>query len=74
MSVPAISSAPPNPPASSSAATVAPARAADGDYKAANARNAHTRDSDGDYKPLTSATATSSPAAQASLSSLKVGG
>jgi hypothetical protein len=52
-----------------------PARAADGDYKAANVRTSQTRDSDGDYKPLTSSPAAQSSAGvQASLNSLKVGG
>jgi hypothetical protein len=52
-------------------------RAADGDYKVANAHSSHVKDKDGDYKAVG---ATASPAAQSSsavqvlLSSLKVGG
>jgi len=52
-------------------------RAADGDYKVANAYSSHVKDKDGDYKPAgaaTSAAAQSSSAVQALLSSLKVGG
>lgn len=72
MSVAAISSAPSLPPAVS---TAAPARAADGDYKTANAKSVRTMDNDGDYKAIRSSAASqSAPAVQASLNSLKAGG
>ncbi len=75
MSVAAISSAPNVASASPATATAAQARAVDGDSKTANAKSAHIKDSDGDYRPLTrSAAAQSSPAVQASQTSLKVGG
>jgi hypothetical protein len=74
MSVAAISAgSTPTPGAPASPAR--PARAADGDYKTANLQSSQTKDNNGDYKPLTSpAAAQSSPAVQASLTSLKVGG
>ena len=62
-------------PASSSPATVATARAADGDYKTRNVHTAQIKDSDGDYRPLASSVAAqSSSAVQAALTSLKAGG
>jgi hypothetical protein len=51
------------------------ARAADGDYLKPNFQSSQTKDNNGDYKPLTRpAAAQSSPAVQASLTSLKAGG
>ena len=71
MSIAAISSAPTPAPTT----TGSPARAADGDYKAASPLSASTKDSDGDYKPLVSSPAAQSSAGvQASLTSLKAGG
>ena len=55
----------------------APARAADGDYKAPNALTSKVKDSDGDYKlaaAATSAAAKSSGSVQTALSLLKTGG
>ena len=52
-------------------------RAADGDYKVANALSSKVKDNDGDYKPVTaasSAAAQSSSAVQVLLSSLTIGG
>ncbi len=84
MSVTSVTSAPPPPPkpaaASAPAATTAPApakvqRAADGDYKVANAQSSQVKDKDGDYKPLAaSPAAQSSGKVQSALSILKVGG
>lgn len=80
------SPAPPPPPkapvASASASASAPAaspakvqRAADGDYKVANAQSSQVKDKDGDYKPAgASAPAQSSGKVQSALSLLKVGG
>ncbi len=74
MSVASVS-APSTPAASPPPVAAGPARAADGDYKAASARTSQTRDSDGDFKPMArAAAAQSSAAVQASLTSLKVGG
>jgi hypothetical protein len=53
------------------------AMAADGDYKAQNARSVKVKDADGDYKPIAtaaSAAAQSSAAVQSTLPSLKKGG
>ena len=72
MSVPSISA--PTLAAAAPPAAPAPARAADGDYKAANVQTSQTKDSDGDYKPMSSPAAQSSAGVQASLTSLKVGG
>jgi len=50
------------------------AKAADGDYKAQNARSVKVKDADGDYKPIAtapSAAAQSSAAVQSALPSLK---
>ena len=58
------------------ARATAPARAADGDYKAPGQGHA-VKDSDGDYKPSgapASAAATSSSAVLAAVSALKKGG
>ena len=63
-----------------SAPTAAPAkvqRAADGDFKVANAQSSQVKDKDGDYKALAAAGSTpakSSGAVQASLGGLKIGG
>ncbi len=62
-------SAPPAPPVATG-----PARAADGDYKAANLQTSQAKDSDGDYKRMSSPAAQSSAAVQGSVNSLKVGG
>jgi len=72
MSVPSISS--PTLAAAAPPIAAAPARVADGDYKAANVQTSQTKDSDGDYKPMSSPAAQSSPGVQASLTTLKVGG
>lgn len=69
MSISAIPSAPAPAPAAHP-----PARAPDGDYKAASVQTSQTRDSDGDYRPMSSAAAQSSAGVQASLTSLKPGG
>ena len=76
MSISAISSTPAPAPAVS-AGHAAPARAADGDYKAPNALTSKVKDSDGDYKlaaAATSAAAKSSGSVQTALSLLKTGG
>ena len=57
--------------------TTAVARAADGDDKVRSAQTSQVKDSDGDYKSLAAAkpaTAQSSSAVQAALTSLKKGG
>jgi hypothetical protein len=50
------------------------ARAADGDYKAANINSSKVKDKDGDYAAASTAAARSSSAVQSSLSALKAGG
>lgn len=87
MSVSSVSTAPPSAPlpppqkvagASAPAPITAPAkvqRAADGDYKVANAQSSQVKDKDGDYKPASaSAAGQSSGKVQSALSILKVGG
>jgi len=74
MSISAITS---TPAPAVSAGHAAPARAADGDYKAPNALTSKVKDSDGDYKlaaAATSAAAKSSGSVQTALSLLKTGG
>ena len=82
MAISAVGTSTPLPSIQSSAASGRNARAADGDYNAANSGSAKVQDSDGDYKPLSSTQATtasstqaaSSSATQAALSRLKLGG
>ncbi len=76
MSISSVSSAS-LPTARPTAAPASPARAADGDYKTANAKSAKVKDADGDYKPTAAASSTAakgSAAVQCALATLKVGG
>jgi hypothetical protein len=66
--VPAAAAAP------ASVASSSVGKAADGDYKAQNARSVKVKDADGDYKPIATAAAQSSAAVQSALPSLKKGG
>ncbi len=75
MSISSVSSVPAAAPSPLSASSHA--RAADGDYKAANVNSSRVKDTDGDYKPIAAAStaaARSSNAVQSSLSALKAGG
>jgi hypothetical protein len=72
-----VSAVPAAPPPQVTASSLSVAKAADGDYKAQNARSAKVKDADGDYKPIAnaaSAAAQRSAAVQSALPSLKKGG